>query len=385
MDEMQEIAEVMGDTELRHSDAAGDTTIAAASSALGQAPETTAQAELEAVRGITKSALGATCTIQALSYTSARNGKLFDGLRITDTTQPDNPAILEWLPSGGIVGLRASSIMADAPGVELALLQLLAGMLTPQKGLAFFAPGLRVQLVSQSPEMIEGSLLELLLYGVVPAAAVKDGKVAANFASAVPDLQTIWELCRHVGVQPTIIGAVYSSDWAARSVSNAERWMPLEDRGKLTLVRALLHCPDALLLYRIGDLWNIPEQRKLIGIVRSFVDGSLDKLTRPLSRHKWCRPRSVIWSTLDPILWSALDGPGDFTLTLESPSSATLSRKDTAFAPDAAQEWEELWRRDAFRRTWDDVSMQPPNSAIPTGDGSATYSINTNVAMTSAV
>lgn len=220
---------------------------------------------------------------------------------------------------------------------------------------------------AQSPELLEGSLLQNLLYGVLPAAAVVGGEIDADAAPNVPPLQTLWRLCRHVGLSAAVIGAAYDPQWGALRMGGARSWLMAEDQAKVALVRALLHCPDALLLFRVGDLWDLPEQRRLAALLRSFVDGSLDKLTRPAGRARSRFGRTVLWSTLDPVLAAALDAKDDLVLTLETSRRASLRTAADAFggaldAP-AAREWQRLWESEVVRRSWDEPPG--PGGAAP--------------------
>ena len=240
-----------------------------------------------------------------------------------------------------MIGLRAdwggagggSALM---PCAELVLLMLLRGSLTPQTGLAFLAPGLRSQLVTQTAEIFQGSLLANILYGVVPAAAVEGGRLVKDVGERIPTLETLWRLCVRVGVSASVVGERYTEEWGALSLAYWKTWLLPEDRAKLALVRSLLHCPDALLLYRVGDLSDLKQQRELAALLRSFLDGSIDGLTHAQGRVRSRAVRTVLWCASDPIFADALDQKDDLVLTLESPRRASLRRGADALVANAS-------------------------------------------------
>ena len=108
-----------------------------------------------------------------------------------------------------------------------------------------------MQLVTQEAEFLEGSLLQNLLYGVVPAAAIEGGAIVDEAAAAaVPSLWTLWRLCVRIGVSSSVVGASYDPAWGALPMTSSTRsWMLLEDRVKLALARALLHRPSVPVSY----------------------------------------------------------------------------------------------------------------------------------------
>ena len=288
--------------------------------------------------------LGQRCGgMQNVSYESRRQSKVFEALQLIDYTEGSEGegSAAEWLPGGRMIGLRAdwggagggSALM---PCAELVLLMLLRGSLTPQTGLAFLAPGLRSQLVTQTAEIFQASLLANILYGVVPAAAVEGGRLVKDVGERIPTLETLWRLCVRVGVSASVVGERYTEEWGALSLAYWKTWLLPEDRAKLALVRSLLHCPDALLLYRVGDLSDLKQQRELAALLRSFLDGSIDGLTHAQGRVRSRAVRTVLWCASDPIFADALDQKDDLVLTLESPRRASLRRGADALVANAS-------------------------------------------------
>ena len=104
--------------------------------------------------------------------------------------------------------------------------------------------------------------------------------------------------------------------------------------SKIEIVRAILTRPDALLIHRTLDAWDVGSQKRLCRFLREYVDGSLD--------GSLLAGRSVVVCSHDLGLSLALDDT-DMVLTLESKSKATLKRKKDAGIDDIrrsiAAEW----------------------------------------------
>ena len=72
----------------------------------------------------------------------------------------------------------------------------------------------------------QASLLENLLYGLVPLRIIADGKLRTPEEAgidpeeakklAIPENRQLYQLCRYVGLPATIIGEVFDERWASR-------------------------------------------------------------------------------------------------------------------------------------------------------------------------
>ena len=149
------------------------------------------------------------------------------------------------LPSGVLVGLRATSENASFatradPRAAETLCRMLGGLVQPRAGIARGIA--RTQLVHSQPTFERGSLWANL---TVYAACRQTGRL--------PALPDVWELCRRVGMSAAVIGersAESMPGWAQRSMNVAT--IHGNDRLRVSIVRALLARPDALIVDRVG-------------------------------------------------------------------------------------------------------------------------------------
>lgn len=227
------------------------------------------------------------------------------------------------VPAGGIIGLR--KLPGLGPEIDWMMLQLLGGWMLPDSGIARVLPSLGAALVSGvniHKALFKGSLQDNLTYGI---------------AWPVDD-DALWQLCRRCGLSEQTIGASSAPGWAeAKPFDPMVIPSPstLSDNCIVVLVRALLQRPDVLLLHGVGEP---TQQVHLIGVVRAYLDGSLE-LTEGGSSRAIERPRTVLWAASDSLLISAMKRetagvprPADKLITLESNSVATLSEPDEVFS-----------------------------------------------------
>ena len=158
---------------------------------------------------------------------------------------------------------------------------------------------------------------------------------ACKVTGRLPGLRDVWELCRLVGMSPSIIGRTFDAipGWEKRAMSNAT--VPVDDQERIALVRALLQRPDVLVLFRVGGGWSLAHQRQLVHVLRGFLDGSLQTHTH---RHAQLNASKGSRQTRPSVLFVASDmtlahllGADDVVLSLESCASGTLRTYGDAF------------------------------------------------------
>lgn len=296
--------------------------------------------------------------VSAPSYGAdvARGEPCFDNLRIEGL--PKCPMQGSFLPSG-LTGLRVGASVQGSGTVFEAqaaatFLHLLAGTLLPTSGQIFTVPMLTVRIVDR-PVAAIGSLLGNLLFG-----AHGRGEPLER-ARLLRNEEGLWRLCRRVGMSDVLLGTRFEPGWSSVSVSGRLVPPPVGDLYKLSLVSALLHQPDVLL---VAGAWSVADSAHLIRTLRSFLDGSIDALLsasgsdslealealddkaeatalhgaaestqRASSRLQM---RTVMWSADDHVLAACLRGE-DRVLTLESPQLTRLTNATEAFAGTTAE------------------------------------------------
>ena len=217
------------------------------------------------------------------------------------------------LPAGRVVGLRSRE------GEGLVLLQLLSHALRAQRGAALCT--MRAQLVTGRDSIVTDR--RPVIYHLMG-----DG---GRFSDRHPSEARLWQLCRRLGMPTDVIGAEFGRGWMSRVISPGRLEWDAELAVKLSLARALLAHPDALLLHGLCDGWAIQRQRALIGVVRAWLSGALDALTHSaqaledieLARSPY-RKRSAVWCASELTLGLLLDEPTDLVLTVETPHRAVL-------------------------------------------------------------
>lgn len=256
------------------------------------------------------------------------------------------------VPAGGLVFLRVApearcDFQALAPRQ---LLRMLMGQLVPDSGYAAFNPLMHVQMVSEVPSVVEGTLRENLLMG---------SRTFRLSTDLQPKNVQLWNMCKKVGVSTALLGPAVTNEWARLPMTNPGSLNDhsLDDLRKLALVRALLQRPDVLVLSQLGKGASKDEIHQLEEVVRQFLNGSIDDEFRPIqpcrqgahdgglrrttahnidaevspdlegAQHEGCWRssawRSVLWFAPDAVI-DIVHKDGDATLTLQGPKMAHL-------------------------------------------------------------
>jgi len=263
------------------------------------------------------------------------------------------------LPAGRVIGLRGGQRnLADSRREsateklsELAFLQLLSGAFKPSRGTATCTR--RSELVGQSPVLFTGSLMDNLTYNCrsvqggyphrrvpsrvdsPPVGSNREGSRRQSHSYVEsPEIffdnteaptpaadRFIWDLCKKMNISETLIGHTYKpgGEWGELRLNSAMQQLSIvdmQDASKIELVRALLAQPDALLVHRVCDGWDVSEQQRLVSVLQDYVVGTLDGYTGA--------GRTVLLCTNDLGLSLAFHSD-DLILTLESKTRATLT------------------------------------------------------------
>jgi len=242
--------------------------------------------------------------------------------------------------SGGLVHVQIGEQAEEEYGsafarrAEVCFFKLLHGSIRTQRGVLKMFPTVRSELVlaikDPTEQLTLGSLRENLLYGLT--------------CETKPDDKQLWDACSYLGLSKALIGEEYAEGWAKTKLSAILSWASPVDLCKLVLVRALLRCPDLLLLYHVGDSWCESEQLELVNLVHQFcsTDGregrELWRLTHqhlPESRRLGMGgvERTVLWCTSDSNLLKLLARQRRRMLSLKSPRRAVLSVVQGAIEP----------------------------------------------------
>ena len=195
------------------------------------------------------------------------------------------------------------------------------------------------QLVTSQPTMIMGTLMENLLYGIVPDAAFDEHGLLKD---PLPELvclpaseECMWRLCKAAGVSRVLIGDTFEKGkWASQQLTKVMPWLPRADSVQIGLVRALLHRPSVLLLLRVGSDWSLDEQASLHCIIEAYLtcNGDIEQMVdeieagNPKKLTGATSLNSVVICAADPLLGARLNMERDMVLTIETPSRATFKK-----------------------------------------------------------
>ena len=262
------------------------------------------------------------------------------------------------VPGGGLLLLRLGD-QASASGVtfaqraELVLMRMLNGSIRAQGGTCACFPTLRAEIVhsDSSQQIMMASILENLLYGIVPHEKIDSGDVEGyerfrDEAAAgegeyirryLPSEEQLHALCKHVGISDALVGATHVPCWSSLHLKAVHAWAEPMDFCKLALARALLRAPDVIMLHHVGDGWDEKSMSTLVDLVGAFLraDPSLTDVTQAhlpvhVRRSKAtlkAAPRTVLWSHRGGRLRAAIPTVRHdpvHEIVLESPSLAVI-------------------------------------------------------------
>ena len=290
--------------------------------------------------------------------------------------------VIDMIPAGGMIGVRTSATGIFSELCEKVLMKLLCGDFKTQSGTAVSL--CEAQLVVSHPVVLMGTLMQNILYGVVPDQAFNEDGILCNpMPSHIEGLlptseENMWRLCRCAGVSRVLIGDTFvPGKWASQQLAKVVAWLPLADIVQIGLVRALLHQPSVLMMLRVGSDWALADQAQLSNLLEAYLTcngdigkmlaeveaGNPNKLKAPTSKN------AVIVCAADPLLASRLDEHRDSVLTIESPSKATfLTVEDGGLDAQKVQRTKELQRSGILRSSWSREEATTTNRDVDVED-----------------
>eukprot|EP00927_Polykrikos_kofoidii_P013193 TRINITY_DN15723_c0_g2_i1.p1 TRINITY_DN15723_c0_g2~~TRINITY_DN15723_c0_g2_i1.p1 ORF type:complete len:891 (-),score=95.66 TRINITY_DN15723_c0_g2_i1:140-2812(-) len=226
---------------------------------------------------------------------------------------------------GQIVCIPKSVSGHSSAGVNT-LFRLIAGELQPLAGSVDMPDRWRVSYISNTPVLFDGTLMYNLCYP--RSSALCDGHV---------DL--VWKTCHDVGLSPRLIGC------ESFDVGSNGTHLGFTDRIRVTLVRALLHDVDVLLIASLMDIIGFEKSTRLMSLLRSYIEQrGLPGVTRDIPRTLSHEKTVVFSSVFDEIqqLSDTLLTVGDTGLlqrgTHDSSSMAQAITQSTDIVGESAKE-----------------------------------------------
>ncbi|EGB05602.1 hypothetical protein AURANDRAFT_66339 [Aureococcus anophagefferens] len=202
------------------------------------------------------------------------------------------------IPLGGLVyGLAADD--ASAFALQRAA-WVLGGAVLPEAGDVFFPPELSVMLVSQSAELVKGTVMDNLRLGCGEAAT-----------SGLDD-DAIWTICETLGMRKTLLRD--DSTLVLKDGANVSS----EDRAVVHVVQHLLCDPDLLVVYTRFCT------AKLLDGLTAYVTGALLPFTTKRLRAPGANSRTVLIN-VPPSLAGFVDRTIHFPAPGGAPTAPTFS------------------------------------------------------------
>jgi len=228
-----------------------------------------------------------------------------------------------------------------------------------------------------------GTLLQNILYGVLPDRAFgPDGLLVDPLPDGIElptSEENMWKLCRVVGLSETLIGETYEPKvWASKHLVKVAPWLPRDDIVQVSLVRALLHRPSLLLLFKVGSDWAIEEQEELKAVIEAFLacNGHIESMVAYLLEGKGREMKQqkgetsscgVVWSAPDPLLAIWLEEERDLVLSVDSKDRGTLTKFEGTFAQDNIANMKKVREMQVMRNAWDKVKRALPTAEAAPG------------------
>mmetsp|Transcript_16698 Transcript_16698/g.26776 ORF Transcript_16698/g.26776 Transcript_16698/m.26776 type:complete len:651 (-) Transcript_16698:71-2023(-) len=163
----------------------------------------------------------------------------------------------------GNASRRAENLHEDHPepftDVRDTMMKLIAGIhISPQNdpGILYKPSSLRYAYVSETPALLEGSILKNLLLGVEQRGAADE-----------PGPREAWELARRCGLSEQFASAPDSF-----SVGKGGRNLPLSARQIVSIVRVLLTDADVIMLHKPTALLTREETNLVLAVLKQFAD-----------------------------------------------------------------------------------------------------------------